>query len=117
MAPTLGMKRAHFAKPFAASKNIRCAEAQALVESLSIPCLQSFQLLQQVLAFGYGARRATYGVTDHAILVDNECRTPVHAAFFVEYSIGLADRAVGPVVGEQGKRQTTQLFRPHFEAG
>ena len=61
--------------------------------------------------------RAHYSVPDHAVLIDDECRAPVHAAFFVEYSIGFADRAVRPVVREQRKRQTTQLFRPSFQAG
>ena len=78
--------------------------------------LQSPQLLQQFLAFRYGARRAHYSVPYDAVLIDDECRAPVHAAFFVEDAVSLADRSMGPVIREQRKRHAAKLFRPRFQA-
>jgi hypothetical protein len=48
--------------------------------------------------------------------IEQERRALVDAALVVEDAVGLADRAVRPVVGEQRKRQPAQLLRPDFQA-
>ena len=75
------------------------------------------QLLQQLLAFGYRARRVDLRIPDDSPGVEHEGRAAVHAALLVEDAVGLADRPMRPVIRKQGERNATQLFGPGFEAG
>ena len=78
--------------------------------------LNSLEALQQILALGDGARRIHLRIPDDALRIDEERRARIHAAFFIEDTVGFADRAVRPVVGEQRERQAAQLFDPDLQA-
>ena len=79
--------------------------------------LDRLQPIEQVLAFGDRPLRIDMRMADHAGRIDQKHRARVHAAFVVENAVGLADRAVRPVIGQQRKWQTAQLFGPGLEAG
>lgn len=55
-------------------------------------------------------------MADYALRIDKKYRARVDAAFLVKYSIRLANRAMGPVIGKQRKWKAAQLFRPHLQA-
>ena len=56
-------------------------------------------------------------VADDALRVHQEHRARIHAALLVEHTIGLAHRAMRPVVRQQRERNATELFRPGLQAG
>ncbi len=56
-------------------------------------------------------------VADDSLRIDEKNRARVDTAFFIEYAVSLADRAVRPVIGEQRKRHAAELFRPRLQAG
>lgn len=53
---------------------------------------------------------------DDALRVHEEHRTRIDAALFIEDAVGLSDRAMRPVVREQGERNAAQLLGPGFQA-
>ena len=79
--------------------------------------LQLAQLLEQLLAFRDRPRLVHLRVAHDALRVEHVSGAPVHAPFLVEDAVGLAYRAVRPVVGKQGEGNAAQLFRPTLEAG
>lgn len=73
------------------------------------------KLLEQILAFRYRPRLVRLGPAYLAFAVDQESRALVHAAIFIEHAERLADRAVRPVVGQQGERYAAEVLRPRLE--
>jgi len=84
---------------------------------LALLLLEGFEPREQVAALGDGAGGTHVRMPDHALGIDQEHRAAVDASFIIEDAIGFADRAVRPVIGEQGKRQPAELLRPGLEAG
>ena len=78
--------------------------------------LQLAKLLQQVLAFRNRAGLVNLRPADHALSVNDKRGALVDPALVAEDAVGLADRAVRPVVREQGKRYAAELFGPYLEA-
>ena len=74
------------------------------------------KLLQQLLAFGDRSRCVGLRPPDHAILVEHESRAHVEAALVAENPVGLADRAVRPVIGKEREGNAAKLFGPDFQA-
>ena len=80
----------------------------------SVPYLPSvldfFQCLQQVFALRNSARGIDMRELNHAFSIDDERRTEAEPLFFVEDTVGLGDRAVGPVVGEERERNPAEAL-------
>ena len=74
-------------------------------------------MLEEVFAFGDGARLVDLGPADDPLGIDEERRTLVQPAFFVEHAVGLPDITMGPIVGQQGEGYAAELLSPGFEAG
>src|SRR5688572_6733396 len=77
---------------------------------------QLFQLLEQLLALRDGPRLVDLHVPDVPLAIEHVGRALVHAALLVEDAVGLAHRAVRPVVGEQGKGHAAELLGPALQA-
>ena len=75
------------------------------------------ELFEQFLAFRDGARIVHFRVAHDALRIEYECRTFVHAALVVKDAVGLAYRAMRPVIRQQRERQSTQLLDPRLETG
>ena len=71
---------------------------------------------EEVLALGDGARLVHLRPADLPLGIDEERRALVHAALFVEHAVGFADRAVRPVVRQQGKGNAAEVLGPGLEA-
>ena len=55
-------------------------------------------------------------MADRAAGIDEEHGARIHPALVVEDAVGLADRTVRPVIGEEWEWQSAELFRPCLEA-
>ncbi len=75
------------------------------------------QALEEIFAFGDSPGLVDLGMAHDALGVEQKHRALVHAAFLVEHAVGLAYRAMRPVIREQRERQSAQLFGPGLEAG
>ena len=73
-------------------------------------------MLQQLLAFGNRPRLIDFRVPDDTLAVEHKGRPLVHTALVVEHTVSFADRAMGPVIGQQGEGYAAQLFSPYFQA-
>lgn len=75
------------------------------------------QHFQQFRTLRDGSRGVSLRVSDDAVPIQDEGGSSVDAAFFVEYPVGLADRAMRPVVGQKREGQIAQLLVPDFQTG
>lgn len=73
-------------------------------------------MLQQLGALGYLSRLVDLRVAHDPFGIEHVRGALVAAALLVEDAVGLADRAVGPVIRQQWKWNAAQLFGPALQA-
>jgi hypothetical protein len=83
----------------------------------STAVLQLTKLFQQVFTLWDRAGFVDLRPADLSFSVDEECRALVHAALVVEHVVGFADRAMRPVIREEGEGDAAELVSPCFQAG